>query len=476
MSARDDFDPEQVPPEQPELASELLDLRDKPAEPLAPSPQALGVWELAWPTMVAALLQTGVRWVDFMMVGSLGTEAVAAVGLGGQVYWFIQSAVMAITTGLVALIARAVGARDPDLADRSLRQGIVLGSALGVALTLGGLPLSRFAIGVYGVEPQVVEFGSSYLGWLLVGNVPFTLVFVFAAGLRAAGDVRTPLYVGILANLLNVFLNWVLIFGRLGAPELGVSGAAIASSLAMGFQVVVFWVLWQRRKLVLEPRGTGFRFEPGLVRRILRIGYPAAIEGALWHFGLLFFMRIMSSFGTAEIAAYQIGAQILALSFIPGSGFAMAGATLVGQHLGEGNPAAATRSGWRSIAGCVAALSLNGAIIIAFAAPLARLFIADPQVVSLSVDFIWVLGVSQPLMAVEFAAGGALRGAGDTRYPLMVVFLGLFVFRLIPATLAAYVFGAPIQWVWSALILDYLIKAMLLAIRFARGRWTAIEV
>ena len=124
----------------------------------------------------------------------------------------------------------------------------------------------------------------------------------------------------------------------------------------------------------------------------------------------------------------------------------------------------------------MAALSLNGTLIIAFAAPIARLFIADPHVVSLTVDFIWVLGVSQPLMAVEFAAGGALRGAGDTRYPLVVVFLGLFLFRLLPATLAAYVFGAPIQWVWCALILDYFVKAMLLAIRFARGRWTAIEV
>jgi putative MATE family efflux protein len=421
-------------------------------------------------------MQTLVRWVDFMMVGSLGTEAVAAVGIGGQVYWLIQSVVMAVTTGLVALVARAVGARDEELADRTLRQGIVLGTGLGLVLAALGLPLAEVAIAVYGVEEVVIEYGSTYLVWLLVGNVPFTLTFVFASALRAAGDSRTPLYAGIAANALNVFLNWVLIYGNLGMPALGVAGAAIASSLAMLFQVVVFAWLWQRHKLRLRPGGAGFGPDLDLWRRILRIGYPAALEGGLWHVGLLFFMRIMSGYGTGEIAAYQIGAQILAVAFIPGSGFAMAGATLVGQHLGEGHPERAARSGWRSIGGCVAALSAAGAVVIVLAEPIARLFIVEPDVVSLTVDFIWVLGVSQPLMAVEFAAGGALRGAGDTRFPLVVVFVGLFGFRLLPAALAASLFSAPIQVVWSALILDYGIKAVLLIRRFAQGRWKTIEV
>jgi putative MATE family efflux protein len=421
-------------------------------------------------------MQTLVRWADVKMVGVLGRDAVAGVMAGGHVYWFIQSVVMAVTTGLVALIARGVGARDRGLVDATLRQGIVLGAALGVATMALGLPFVDVAIAVYGVEPIVVEYGSTYLLWLLIGNVPFTLTFVFAAALRAAGDSRTPLYVGVVANVLNVVLNWILIYGKLGFPALGVAGAAIASGLAMLFQVVVFWGAWERGRLILERTGVGFAPDPELWRRLLRIGYPATIEGAVWHLGLLLFMRLMSGYGTAEFAAYNIGAQILALSFLPGIGFSTAASTLVGQHLGERDPAQAARSGWRSMAGAVCSMTLLGAGIIAFAQPIARWFIPDAEVVSLTVDFIWILGIVQPMMAVEFTIGGALRGAGDTRYPLVVVFIGLLLCRLVPASIAAGVFHASIQIVWSALVLDYATKAALLLVRFYRGRWKTIEV
>lgn len=459
----------------PELASSLLDLRDKPPEPLAPSPQALGVWELAWPTIAAAMLQTLVRWADIKMVGTLGREAVAAVAAGGQVYWFLQSTVMAVTIGLVAIMARAIGAKDTRGADAALRQGILLGTLFG-ALTMTAMPLAPQLISMYGVEESVVRFGGDYVFWLLAGNIPFTLTFVFGAALRAAGDARSPLAVGAVANALNVALNWLLIGGNLGFPRLGVSGAAIASSVAMIFQVVVFFVLWRRRRLVLRPEGGSFRPELGLWRRILRIGYPATLEGALWNLGLLGFMRLMSDYGTAEFAAYNIGAQILAISFLPGNGFATAASTLVGQHLGDGHPDRAERSGWRSLAGSIVSMSVLGAMTIALARPIARFFISDSQVVELTVDFIWILGVVQPLMAIEFTLGGALRGAGDTRFPLIVVFVGLFGCRLLPASLAALWLHAPIQIVWSALILDYAAKATLLVWRFRRGRWRTLQV
>ncbi len=447
-----------------------------PPEPLAPSPHALGVWELAWPTIVASATQTLVRWADIKMVGSLGTDAVGGVSGAGFVYWLMQSVAMAVTTGLVALIARAIGRRDLDLADATLRQGITLGTLFGAVSLAIGYPMRRLLIEMYGVEAALVDYGASYLGWLLAGNIPFTLTFVFAAALRAAGDSRTPLYVGVAANVLNIFLNWVLIYGNLGAPALGVAGAGIASSLAMVFQVAVFWGLWRARRLRLKPRGTGFIPDLSLWRRILYVGYPATLEVGLWHVGLLFFMRIMSAYGTAEFVAYNIGAQILALSFLPGQGFAMAASTLVGQHLGDGHPERAARSGWRSLAGGVVALSINGVLIVALAEPISRWFLDDAEVVGLTVDFILILGLAQPLMAVEFVLGGALRGAGDTRFPLGVVFVGLFLCRLIPATVAYSVFHAPIQIVWSALLFDYAVKAILLTFRFARGRWREIQV
>jgi putative MATE family efflux protein len=321
-----------------------------------------------------------------------------------------------------------------------------------------------------------VDLGSDYLTWLLVGTTPLALGMVFATALRAAGDSRTPLVIGAIANLLNVFLNWVLIFGNLGAPAMGVKGAAIASTLSMVVQLVIFWWLWRSGRLLLRPSGAGFRPNRDIMRRLMMIGYPAALEGVLFQVGLLWFQRLMSAYGTAAIAAYNVGAQILSIAFLPGMGFAAAASALVGQHLGDQQPERAASSGWRSVWGGILSMSLLGVAIIALARPIAGLFSRDPEVVALTVDFIWILGAVQPLMAVEFTLGGALRGAGDTVYPLVVIFIGLFVCRLVPATILAQGFDATLQVVWSALVLDYLAKAILLIRRFRRGRWKTIEV
>ena len=184
----------------------------------------------------------------------------------------------------------------------------------------------------------------------------------------------------------------------------------------------------------------------------------------------------MAGYGTTAIAAYNVGAQILSLSFLPGVGFGTAASTLVGQHLGQGDPEAAARSGWRALGGAVASMTIMEVLVIALAHPIARIFSDDAETIARTVDFIWILGAAQPLMAVEFALGGALRGAGDTRFPLLAVFMGLFVFRLVPASIATHVFGASLQIVWSALVFDYAIKAVMLIVRYLRGRWQSVEV
>jgi len=465
-----------APDDRPELSSALVDLRDKPPEPLAVAPAALGVWELAWPTIVSFGAYTLVRAVDFAMVGSLGPDALAAVGLGGQIYWLVQSIAMLVPTGLTAILSRAVGASDPDLADRALRQSLLLATAIALLTTLCGLPFSRESIQIYGVEPSVVGLGADYVWWLLLGTVPFAHGMVFGTAIRAAGDARTPLYIGIVVNLVNLVLNWVLIFGKLGFPALGVAGAAIASSLAMVVQAVVFFWLWGRGHLILPPRGGSWRFDRALARRISVIGYPASTEQGLFQIGLLAFQRILSPYGTAVIAAYNVGVQVLSFSFIPGVGFATAAATLVGQRLGARDSRAAERSGWRATWGALVTQTATGVVIVAFAEPLARVFSDDAAVVALTVDFIWILGALQPLMAFEFALGGALRGAGDTVFPMQVLFVALFVVRLVPAALLAWVFDASVQWVWCALVGDYALRALLFVWRFRKGHWKTLEV
>ena len=460
----------------PELGSDLVDVFEEGGSPPAPSPQALGVWKLAWPTILAFFTQTLVRVVSMVMVASLGQEAVAGVGVANQFFWMMQAIGTVAPTGIMALLARAVGARDDKLADASLRQGLWLGLGLSVLATIAVLPIARSAISAYGVDSRVSALGGEYLFWAAPGMVALTLSLVFGAALRAAGDTMTPLAIGAAANLLNLGLGWALIYGRFGLPPLGVAGAGIAATIAVTLQLPVFFWLWRSDRLRIVRTGVPAGPDRAVMQRLFHIGYPAAIEGILFQFGIGYFQRLLTPYGTEAVAAYNVGAQILAFSFLPGLGFGAAASTLVGQHMGEGDVAAAVRSGWRSMAGAIAAMSVLGVLVIGSAPRLAALFALPPLATQHTIDFIWILGAVQPLMAIEYTIGGALRGAGDTRFPMLAVFIGLWGFRVLPAAIAALVFHAPLNWVWGMLVFDYAVKAGLLIGRFTRGRWKHVTV
>ena len=193
-------------------------------------------------------------------------------------------------------------------------------------------------------------------------------------------------------------------------------------------------LLWRRGKLVLKSGAPG-AFTRKRLGRLIRIGYPAALEQLTWQGGFIVFLWIIAFYGTAAFAAYGIGVNILSFSFTVGFGFSIAASTLVGQHLGAGDPDLAAKSGWRAMRLSICTMAIFAAIIIAAAEPIAAFLIDDPEVIRLTVTFIWILGSVQVLMAIEFALGGALRGAGDTRFPLVTVLTGLFGVRI---TLAGF--------------------------------------
>jgi putative MATE family efflux protein len=219
-----------------------------------------------------------------------------------------------------------------------------------------------------------------------------------------------------------------------------------------------------------------FRLHAGVMRRVLRIGYPAAIEHLLMQVGFFLYIVFAAHYGTAAVAAYFIGVRILALSFLPGFGFAAAAGTLVGQNLGAARPRDAERSGWAALNLALWLMSAAGIAIFVAARPIARLFVDDADVIADAVSFIRVLAVAQPLMAIDFTLGGALRGAGDTRFPLLTVLLGFYLCRLGTAWIVTFGLGLGVVWLWLALIGDYLTRSALKAYRFRSGVWKLIRV
>lgn len=434
------------------------------------------VWQLAWPVIVTLLLESLVGLVDTLMVGRLGANAVAAVGVGAQILNSLSIAMTAVGTGTLALVARSIGAGQRDFAERVVAQSLLAAFVLSCACIVPVVVFADTVVGWFGVEPRVRELGTWFTRLVMFSIPQSAALFVIGSALRAAGDTRTPLWIGALVNVINVVGNYVLIFGALGLPPLGVRGSALATVIAFTVGMVFGLALLFRGRLTLRLEPHHFTLDFALIRRVLRIGYPAATEQLLMQVGFFLYLVFAARYGTSAVAAYFIGVRILALSFLPGYGFAAAAAALVGQNLGARQPSLARRSGWESNRLAVYLMSACGVAIIALARPIASAFVDDPAVIQDTVLFIWALGISQPFMAVDFTLGGALRGAGDTRFPLVAVFVGFYGCRLGCAYLASQVFHLELQWLWFSLVGDYIARAALKTWRFRGDRWQKIRV
>jgi putative MATE family efflux protein len=433
-----------------------------------------GILELAWPAILSNLLYSTVGLVDIKIVGSLGPSAVAAVTTGNRMFFVLQGVLMAVTAGTTALVARAWGAGDRDEAERVTRASVVVCLGVSLVMSIPGLFFADALAGIFRLDALAVSQAASFIRWLSVFNVTFAVSFVLGTACRAAGDTLTPLWIGAVTNVVNVVLVYALIYGAFGIPSFGVAGAAIANGLAFTLGAVIFVVMWLRGTLIVGVGPAGAMARDRL-REILRIGYPAGIEQAVWQLGFIAFLWVVALYGTAPYAAYGIGVQILALSFVVGFGFSIAASTHVGQKLGARDPDGAERSGWHAMRLAVASMIVLGAIVIATAEQVASFMIDDPEVVRLTVVFIYILGGCQPLMAVEFTLGGSLRGAGDTRFPLYAVFTGLVGIRVALSALFAWL-GLPVEWIFAALIADYVVKVAMLSHRFRGGRWKGIDL
>ena len=448
------------------------DIDNKSTEKVA-SPETLSVWGLAWPSILANVLFASVGVVALKAVGSLGTDAVAAVGTGGRIFFVIQSIMMAISTGTTALVARAYGAKRYQEASQVLYDSMLISMFLSFISIFIIWVAGEDLLGLFGLELEAKQLALDYLKVLILFSPTFGVSIIFGAAVRAAGDVKTPLFMGLIQNIINIFLLIGLVNGRYGFPELGVVGAAYAGGISFAIGSILGLFVWVTKIITIPlPKLNSFSFSR--FRELIHVSTPAGLEQGVFQLGLLLYFWIISLYGNAPIAAYNVGINILMLSFMVGQGFTVAGATLTGQFLGAENPKEAKRSGWRSAGLTMVSMGILGILLALASRPIAGFFVDDPEVIRLTVLFVWLLGIMQPLMALEFALGGALRGAGDTKSPLYIVSISLVFFRLTFAGFFAW-FGFSIEYIFGSLIIDYVVKAILFTYRFESGRWIKLK-
>jgi putative MATE family efflux protein len=432
------------------------------------------VWQLAFPSILGNLSYAVVGMVQTKFVGELGAQALAAVGAGQRVFFAMQAILMAVSAGTTALVARAWGAKDYEEASRVTMASLVLASAMSLVIAVLGVLFAGQVAGVFGLDPNTLELAAENIQWLSAFNVAFAVTFILSAALRASGDAWSPLWMGIAVNAMNIPMLYVFVFGKFGFPAMGVAGAALAAGLSFSIGALVLMVLWLKQKFRVKHVSGGW-WRRSRLKQLLDIGYPAALEQVVFQIGFFIFLMLIGNFyGTEAFAAYNIGINMLMICMTVGFGFSIAGATLVGQHLGAGDHAGASRAGWRACGMATVAMGGLGALIVYFARDLAVFFLGDePLTIDYTVQLTWLLGCSMPLLAVEFAIGGALRGAGDTRFPLVATLFGLIGVRCGWAALATWL-GMDVFWVYAALVGDYILKGVMLIMRFRRGRWKTV--
>ena len=465
-----------------------------PAQADAATSMARRVWVLAIPAVGESLLGTLMYLVDTLMVAPLGSATIAAAGLSSVILWRVFMTAGCVERGATAMVARYTGEGDADKAALAVGQAIGVALAIGVAVTVATILLAGRFLAWMGGEPDVVAVGAPFLV-AVFASAAARLLFMVAAGcLRGAGDTRSPMWIMVWSNVLNLGLNYVLIFGHFGCPKLGLLGSGISTSIA-GFYAAAAAVQALRRRGTgigrrcgagLQParrelRGSGLglqrrHFAPNMpaIRTLLRLSGPAFADEITVSVGFLTFSFFIAKLGTVALAAHTLASRIESVSYMAGFGFSVAAATLVGQSLGAGNEAQARQAFRRSTASCVGVMSAVAAALILGGRWMVAAFQPEEAVGHLAVGLLVIAAVEQPLMGVAFTLGGGLRGAGDTVSPMVVSLVSNFGIRIVAAWWLGFGLGWGIVGIYLCTVLDWAVRATMLYVAFAHGRWKTV--
>ena len=440
------------------------------------------VVRLAWPAVLASLVQTLVFLADRIMLGRYDQAALGSMQVQGPVLWSVFSVFFAGLVGTVTLVSTSVGARVVARRAGRIAMGgaVVLGAVVGIGITAGAGPIAAF----FGPsDPTLVALSRQYLRVAGVGMFGLFVASTAATVLQAAGDTRTPLAVGLVANSANVAINAALIFGVATPwgtlPALGVLGAAMGTSTAFLLEAVLLvrHLGWRAGPLSLarEPLAPDPDANRRIVRRMVDLAGPAVLDRLAVHVGFLEFVRVIGRLGPTAMAANQALVTLESVCFLTADGFAVAAATVMGQHLGAGRPSGAARGTAVTVAMACATLSIFGLALWAAGPVLLTVFVprGEPPepLVGTAAVCLPILALAQPVMALAVVLAQALRGAGDTRAPLAAAVAGSLVVRVGAAHGLALALGLGLAGIWWASTADWAVRSLVLVAVFLRGRW-----
>jgi putative MATE family efflux protein len=426
---------------------------------------------LAIPMMLEMAMESVFAIVDIFFVSGLGAAAVAAVGLTEAVLTLLYAVAIGLSMAVTALVARRIGAGDPEAAATVAGQTIWVGVGAAAIVAGIGIAYADDILRLMGAEADVVATGAGYTALMLGGSVTILLLFLLNAIFRGAGDAALAMRVLWLANGINIVLCPCFIYGLGPFPELGVTGAAVATNIGRGLGVLyaLYHLTNGRHRITLRLRHLGI--SSGVLATLLRVSAGGVLQFVIATSSYIVLMRVVSQYGSAAIAGYTIAIRIIMFTFLPAWGLSNAAATLVGQNLGAGHPDRAERSVWVTTKYNVIFLASIAVVFIAFAEPLVGIFSADPEVLAYGAACLRIISYGYGFYAVGLIVVQAFNGAGDTDTP---TWLNLLCFWLIQLPLAyglaeGLAYG-PHGVFWAAAVSESLL-AVFAVVMFRRGKW-----
>ena len=426
---------------------------------------------LSIPMVLEMLMESVFALVDIFFVSRLGAEAVATVGLTESLLTLIYTVAIGLGIGATAMVARRIGEHDPEAAARTAVQVMALGVIVALLLGATGFTLAPRLLKLMGASPAVIAVGANYTRVMLGGNVVVMMLFLINAVFRGAGDAAIAMRVLWLANLINILLGPCLIFGLGPFPELGVTGAAVATTIGRGTGALyAFYRLWRPGGRIRLTR-QHLRLEPSVMLRLLRLSASGAFQVFIGMASWIGLIRILSSFGSDALAGYTIGIRIIIFALLPSLGMSNAAATMVGQSLGAGKPERAEHAVWRAGFYNLCFLGAVGLVFVFFAHPIIGLFTHDPLVVPYGVACLRTVACGFLFYAYGMVITQSFNGAGDTWTPTVINLFVFWVWEIPLAYALAITFGFGPQGVFFAITIAFSTLAVVSALIFRKGRW-----
>lgn len=434
---------------------------------------------IALPSLVELVLTSLTSMADQIMVGrlpgQLGVQALSAVGLCMNPKFILMTALMAINTGTTAVVARYRGMGNQEKANQTFKQSLIFNIFLSAIMMVIGVVFARKLIGLIagnGISETTVEYAVTYFRIQMYGFIPLMMTNTVTSTLRAIGDSKMPMVYNTIANVVNLFFNYGLIYGKLGMPEMDVAGASLATVIGQCVAfVIAMYIMFSKKRYVYLDFKEKTGYNKTIMSNVLGIGLPSMLEQLCLRIGIIIYSRIVASLGDIAYATHMVCMNIQSLTFMSGMAFQNSATTLMGQSLGRrrldmaDNYTRMTRniSFWIS---CVI-----GVVLALFGGQIVNIYNSTPEIVEMGGKLLAIVAITQPFQSSQFVTTGALRGAGDTKYPAVVIFICTLIVRSVLGYIFVIQLDMGLIGAWFAIVVDQLLKTAMIFARYNTGKW-----